>query len=130
VITGALAPTGYFGAAGCTDQGCNDDTYTQQMAAAGAGNYADCIGVHYNEGIVSPKQSSGDPRDNYPTRYFGPCPRHQRSGGKKGASPSWLPVTQKAGALHRRSPGVVITVWRNGSVVSRRRYRPSSVMYA
>jgi hypothetical protein len=71
VISGALAPTGYFGAAGCTDQGCNDDTYTQQMAAAGAGNYADCIGVHYNEGIVSPQQSSGDPRDNYPTRYFG-----------------------------------------------------------
>jgi hypothetical protein len=71
VITGALAPTGFFGAAGCTDQGCNDDVYTQQMAAAGAGNYADCIGVHYNEGIVSPKQSSGDPRDNYPTRYYG-----------------------------------------------------------
>jgi hypothetical protein len=71
VITGALAPTGFFGAAGCTNQGCNDDVYTQQMAAAGAGNYADCIGVHYNEGIVSPKQSTGDPRDNYPTRYFG-----------------------------------------------------------
>jgi hypothetical protein len=71
VITGALAPTGYFGAAGCTDQGCNDDVYTQQMAAAGAGSYADCIGVHYNEGIVSPKQSTGDPRDNYPTRYYG-----------------------------------------------------------
>ncbi|MGQ9850769.1 MAG: hypothetical protein ACUVSU_12065 [Aggregatilineaceae bacterium] len=71
VITGALAPTGFFGAAGCTDQGCNDDVYTQQMAAAGAGQYADCIGVHYNEGIVSPRQSSGDPRDNYPTRYYG-----------------------------------------------------------
>jgi len=71
VITGALAPTGFFGVAGCTDQGCNDDVYTQQMAAAGAGQYADCIGVHYNEGIVSPRQGSGDPRDNYPTRYFG-----------------------------------------------------------
>ncbi|MBI5957358.1 MAG: hypothetical protein HY866_01390 [Chloroflexi bacterium] len=71
VITGALAPTGFFGAAGCTDQGCNDDTYTQQMASAGAGNYADCIGVHYNEGVVSPQTSSGDPRDNYPTRYYG-----------------------------------------------------------
>lgn len=70
VITGALAPTGFFGAAGCTDQGCNDDVYTQQMAAAGVGQYADCIGVHYNEGIVSPRQSSGDPRDNYPTRYY------------------------------------------------------------
>ncbi len=71
VITGALAPTGFFGAAGCTDQGCNDDVYAQQMAAAGAGQYADCIGVHYNEGVVSPKQSTGDPRDNYPTRYYG-----------------------------------------------------------
>jgi len=71
VITGALAPTGFFGAAGCTAQGCNDDVYTQQMAAAGAGQYADCIGVHYNEGIVSPRQATGDPRDNYPTRYFG-----------------------------------------------------------
>ncbi len=71
VITGALAPTGFFGTAGCTDQGCNDDVYTQQMAAAGAGQYADCIGVHYNEGIVSPTRSSGDPRDNYPTRYYG-----------------------------------------------------------
>ncbi|MBN2303931.1 MAG: hypothetical protein JXQ72_05615 [Anaerolineae bacterium] len=71
VITGALAPTGFFGAAGCTDQGCNDDVYTQQMAQAGAGQYADCIGVHYNEGIVSPQQSTGDPRDNYPTRYYG-----------------------------------------------------------
>ncbi|MHB8748087.1 MAG: hypothetical protein ACYDBJ_02720, partial [Aggregatilineales bacterium] len=37
---------------------------------AGAANFADCIGAHYNEGIVSPTQSSGDPRDNYPTRYF------------------------------------------------------------
>jgi hypothetical protein len=71
VISGALAPTGFFGAAGCTDQGCNDDVYAQQMAAAGVGNYADCIGVHYNEGVVSPQQSSGDPRDNYPTRYYG-----------------------------------------------------------
>jgi hypothetical protein len=71
VITGALAPTGFFGSAGCTGNGCNDDAYTQQMAAAGAGNYADCIGVHYNEGVVSPKQSTGDPRDSYPTRYYG-----------------------------------------------------------
>jgi hypothetical protein len=30
----------------------------------------DCVGVHYNEGIVSPTQTSGDPRDNYPTRYY------------------------------------------------------------
>lgn len=71
VISASPAPTGAFGAAGCTANGCNDDTFYQQMAAAGAGQYADCIGVHYNEGIISPRQTTGDPRDNYPTRYFG-----------------------------------------------------------
>ena len=85
VITGALAPTGFFGAAGCTDQGCNDDAYTQQMAAAGAGNYADCIGVHYNEGIVPPTQSSGDPRGGYPTYYFSTMLSRALSGFNKPA---------------------------------------------
>lgn len=70
VITGALNPTGAFGAAGCTDMGCNDDVYAQQMAEAGAANFADCIGVMYIEGIVSPAQTSGDPRGDYATRYF------------------------------------------------------------
>jgi hypothetical protein len=70
VITGALAPTGAEGAYGL-DRVWNDDRYAAGMARAGAGRYADCIGVHYNEGIVSPAQRSGDPRgDNYPTRYF------------------------------------------------------------
>ncbi|MBX3084970.1 MAG: SH3 domain-containing protein [Anaerolineae bacterium] len=85
VITGAPAPTGAEGAFGL-ERVWNDDRYYQGMARAGAGAYADCIGIHYNEGIVSPNQSSGDPRDNYPTRYFatmlnralGPFP------GKKG----------------------------------------------
>lgn len=70
VISGAPAPTGFFGAAGCSDGGCNDDVFYRQMAEAGAAQYMDCVGVHYNEGVVSPRQSSGDPRDNYPTRYF------------------------------------------------------------
>jgi hypothetical protein len=70
VISGAPAPTGAEGAFGL-DRVWNDDRYVAGMAAAGAGRYADCIGVHYNEGIVSPRQRSGDPRgDNYPTRYF------------------------------------------------------------
>ena len=71
VISGAPAPTGWFGAAGCGATGCNDDAFMRQMAQAGAANYMDCLGLHYNEGIVSPTQSSGDPRDSYPTRYFG-----------------------------------------------------------
>jgi hypothetical protein len=71
VISGAPAPTGFFGAAGCTDQGCNDDVFMQQMAAAGAAQYMDCVGLHYNEGIVPPTQNSGDPRGEYPSYYFG-----------------------------------------------------------
>lgn len=69
VITGAPAPTGAEGAFGLAAV-WNDDRYYAGMAAAGAARYADCIGVHYNEGIISPRQNTGDPRDNYPTRYF------------------------------------------------------------
>jgi len=69
VITGAPAPTGAEGAYGL-DRVWNDDRYVRGMAAAGAGRYADCVGIHYNEGIVSPTARSGDPRGSYPTRYF------------------------------------------------------------
>lgn len=75
VISAALAPTGAAGAAGCVDLGfeyaCNDDVFMQQMAQAGAANYMDCVGAHYNEGIVSPGTFSGDPRGEFPTYYFG-----------------------------------------------------------
>ncbi len=72
VISGAPAPTGFFG--GCSGAGCDDRAYIQGMAAAGAANYMDCVGVHYNEGIVPPNVRSGDPRGNsgYYTRYFLP----------------------------------------------------------
>ena len=68
VISGAPSPTGAQGA--FPGAVVNDDVYYAGMAAAGAARYADCIGVHYNEGIVSPNQTSGDPRGFYPTRYF------------------------------------------------------------
>lgn len=70
VVSGAPAPTGFFG--GCGGAGCNDDLYVAGMAGAGAANYMDCIGIHYNEGIISPHQTSGDPRNpsNHYTRYF------------------------------------------------------------
>jgi hypothetical protein len=71
VISGAPAPTGFFGAAGCGSGGCNDDVFMQQMAQAGAAQYMDCVGLHYNEGIIPPTQTSGDPRGEYPTYYFG-----------------------------------------------------------
>jgi hypothetical protein len=71
VISGAPAPTGAFGG-GCSASGCDDAAYVAGMAAAGAAGYMDCIGIHYNEGIISPNQTSGDPRGNssHYTRYF------------------------------------------------------------
>ncbi len=69
VISGAPAPTGFFGG-GCGGGGCDDAPYVAGMTAAGATSYMDCVGVHYNEGIVSPNQESGDPRSEHYTRYF------------------------------------------------------------
>ena len=70
VISGAPAPTGFFG--GCTVNGCDDNLFIRQMRDAGAANYMDCVGIHYNEGIVPPNQRSGDPRGNssHYSRYF------------------------------------------------------------
>jgi len=70
VVSGAPAPTGYYG--GCSGAGCDDALYVQGMVNAGALNYMDCLGIHYNEGVVSPTQTSGDPRGNpnHYTRYY------------------------------------------------------------
>jgi hypothetical protein len=68
VISGAPAPTG--AEAAFPGQVVNDDNFIRQMVAAGALNYMDCLGAHYNEGIVPPSARSGDPRDGYYTRYF------------------------------------------------------------
>jgi hypothetical protein len=70
VISGALSPTGGAPGNGQSAAFWNDDVYYQGMAAAGAAKYMDCVGIHYNEGIVAPNATSGDSRDNYPTRYF------------------------------------------------------------
>ena len=59
VISGAPAPTGYF--QGCGAGGGDDDCFLQQMAAAGAANVMDCVGVHYNAGITPPDSTSGAP---------------------------------------------------------------------
>lgn len=70
VVSGAPSPTGYFG--GCGGNGCDDNLYIAGMVAAGALNYMDCVGVHYNEGVLSPTLSSGDPRgsSSHYTRYY------------------------------------------------------------
>ncbi|HLV37341.1 MAG TPA: LysM domain-containing protein [Spirillospora sp.] len=72
VISGAPAPTGFFGGA-CTAAGCDDQPFLVGMRNAGAANVMDCVGIHYNEGVLSPDARSGDPRGNpnHYTRYYG-----------------------------------------------------------
>ncbi|MGJ3240203.1 MAG: hypothetical protein ACFE0Q_15960 [Anaerolineae bacterium] len=68
VISGAPAPSG--AEAAFPGQVVNDDNWLRQVVNAGGLQYLDCVGVHYNEGIVPPRATSGDPRDNYYTRYL------------------------------------------------------------
>ncbi|MFO7664235.1 MAG: LysM peptidoglycan-binding domain-containing protein [Chloroflexota bacterium] len=68
VISGAPAPTGF-------DNGTNawaDNRYIAGMRAAGAANYADCIGAHYNAGATSPSASTGHPGGSHYSWYFRP----------------------------------------------------------
>ena len=68
VIIGALAPTGF-------DNGTDawsDQRYAAGMAAAGAGKYADCVGVHHNSGTTAPNVSSGRPEGDHYSWYFLP----------------------------------------------------------
>lgn len=68
VISGAPAPTGF-------DNGTNAwavSRYITGMAEAGAANYLDCIGVHYNEGATSPYETQGHPAGGYYGWYFLP----------------------------------------------------------
>ena len=69
VISGAPAPTGFFGG-GCGTNGCDDSAYLQGMAAAGAASYLDCVGAHYNAGATSPYQSTGHPAGNDHYSWF------------------------------------------------------------
>ena len=68
VISAAPAPTG--AEAAFPGQVMNDDRWLREMVSGGGLNYLDCVGAHYNEGIIPPNQSSGDPRDGYYTRFF------------------------------------------------------------
>src|SRR5574341_301145 len=68
VIIGALAPTGF-------DNGTNawsDQRYLQGLAAAGAANYANCVGAHHNSGTTSPSVRSGRTEGDHYSWYFLP----------------------------------------------------------
>lgn len=75
VISAALSPTGAFNG-GCGSigdvLGCDDKPFLEKMVASGALDYLDCVGIHYNEGLLPPSATSGDPRGNsqHYTRYF------------------------------------------------------------
>ncbi len=68
VISGAPAPTGFFGG-GCAANGCDDKPYMEELARLGAGQYMDCIGVHYNAGATSPNATTGHPADSGDGHY-------------------------------------------------------------
>ena len=71
VISGAPARPAFFGGL-CAAAGCDDNIFITQMQQAGAANALDCVGMHYNDGIVPPDKTSGDPRgsSNHYSRYF------------------------------------------------------------
>ncbi len=68
VITAAPAPTGAEAAFPGRVQ--NDDNWLREVVNSGGLQYADCVGAHYNEGIVPPDAMNGDPRDGYYTRFL------------------------------------------------------------
>ncbi len=68
IVSGAPAPTG--AEAAFPGQVWNDNHWLGDVVANGGLQYMDCLGAHYNEGIIGPTQTGGDPRDGYYTRYF------------------------------------------------------------
>ena len=68
VISGAPAPTGAEGA--FPGSVMNDDHFLRQMADAGAANYMDCVGIHYNTGTTSPNATEGSALSGYHYSYY------------------------------------------------------------
>lgn len=83
VISGAPAPTGFFGGR-CAAAGCDDNVFLQQFVAAGGTNHMDCLGAHYNAGVSSPRGQSGHPGGYHYSYYFQPMLNEysKYSGGK------------------------------------------------
>ncbi|MCC6803465.1 MAG: LysM peptidoglycan-binding domain-containing protein [Anaerolineae bacterium] len=69
VISGALAELPSFDDP-CGPDGCDDLRYLEGMAAAGVGLSADCIGIPYTQGTVSPHAANGDPRGDQFLYYY------------------------------------------------------------
>ena len=65
VISGALRPSDDPAAPEKSDA-----AFAQQLAALGAAQFADCLGVHYTLGAVPPVNVEGDPRGDSPLYYL------------------------------------------------------------
>ena len=88
VISGAPAPTGFFGAAGCAAGGCNDDHFLRQMVAAGALNHMDCVGAHHNQGTTAPSARGGSPSlQGYHYSFYYPALLDTYWGAVNGSKP-------------------------------------------
>jgi spore germination protein YaaH len=59
VISGGMAQTGGAYSGGCDEQGCDELAFLGQMAAAGAKDAMDCIGIHYTNGVEAPASVGG-----------------------------------------------------------------------
>ena len=71
VVSGALAPTGFDN----NTNAWSDARYLTGLRNAGAANYLDCVGVHFNAGATAPSATSGhpaDPGDRHYSWYFVP----------------------------------------------------------
>jgi hypothetical protein len=68
VISGGPAPTG--AEAAFPGRVMNDDKFLAQMAAAGAANYMDCVGVHFNSGTTSPNATTGSTLAGYHYSFY------------------------------------------------------------
>lgn len=71
VISGALAPTGFDN----NTNAWSDARYLTGLRNAGAANYLDCVGVHFNAGATAPSATSGhpaDPGDRHYSWYYLP----------------------------------------------------------
>jgi len=63
-----MAQTAGAYSGGCDEHGCDELAFLDQMAAAGAKDSMDCIGIHYTNGIEAPSAVGG----GHYSMYFTP----------------------------------------------------------
>jgi hypothetical protein len=68
VVSAGPAPTG--AEAAFPGLVVNDDKFLAQMAEAGAANYMDCVGLHFNSGTTSPNATSGSALSGYHYSFY------------------------------------------------------------